>query len=541
MFFPIRKNLVIGLGLVNAINLSEFKAILAHEFGHFSQRSMKLGSYVYNVNHIIYNLLYDNEGYGRSLETWGSLSGIFALFATITVKIVQGIQWILQGVYTIINKQYMSLSREMEFHADTVAASVSGSESLITSLNRMELVDTAFNEVLQFYHYHGKEGIRPENLYPQHFENMMLLAKHSGTAIQEGLPAGEGNSLSALAKPRINFKDQWASHPSNEDRESNLRQLNIQAQRMPASAWAIFVKPERLQKEMTDKLYPAEPGKAVHAWDLATFLSRIESNREKFKIDDCYRGHFDDRDFTQINLEQVKAITVSEKLLTDILTDQVLALPHRFKSIATDLNTLHSMKTGELPASHFEFDGQKMHIADTFSLQQQLERELEEVKKEIEQSDERFIAFFLNAADRKGQKEQLLQQYYELLALISVSEEDHKRYVELMTEIMPIYQGGIEMDHTQNIMEKVRLLEVPIKERLQQFIQSSDKELLSAAERQRVAEYVEKDHPYFSNSIFLHNAFELLTDAMVSYSNLAAEKKTLAKKQLLESQLRYLE
>src|SRR4030095_5030349 len=50
MLFPVRKNLEIGLGVVNSVNLSEFKAVMAHEFGHFSQRSMKLGSFTYNVN-----------------------------------------------------------------------------------------------------------------------------------------------------------------------------------------------------------------------------------------------------------------------------------------------------------------------------------------------------------------------------------------------------------------------------------------------------------------------------------------------------------
>ena len=58
MLFPVRKNLEIGLGLVNSINISELKAVIAHEFGHFSQRSMKLGSFTYNVNRIIYNMLY---------------------------------------------------------------------------------------------------------------------------------------------------------------------------------------------------------------------------------------------------------------------------------------------------------------------------------------------------------------------------------------------------------------------------------------------------------------------------------------------------
>src|SRR5690606_17844105 len=72
MLLPVRKNLQIGLALVNSVNLSELKAILAHEFGHFSQRSMKLGSYVYNVNQVIYNLLYDNDGYSSALQKWAN-------------------------------------------------------------------------------------------------------------------------------------------------------------------------------------------------------------------------------------------------------------------------------------------------------------------------------------------------------------------------------------------------------------------------------------------------------------------------------------
>src|SRR5690606_23214694 len=43
MFLPIRKNLQIGVGLINAVTQQELKAILAHEFGHFSQKSMKVG------------------------------------------------------------------------------------------------------------------------------------------------------------------------------------------------------------------------------------------------------------------------------------------------------------------------------------------------------------------------------------------------------------------------------------------------------------------------------------------------------------------
>jgi len=46
LLFPSKKNLIIGLGLVNVLNLGELKAVLAHEFGHFAQGSMVVGRWV---------------------------------------------------------------------------------------------------------------------------------------------------------------------------------------------------------------------------------------------------------------------------------------------------------------------------------------------------------------------------------------------------------------------------------------------------------------------------------------------------------------
>ena len=40
LIVPPKKNLLIGLGLVNGLNLVEFKALLAHGLGHFSQRTL---------------------------------------------------------------------------------------------------------------------------------------------------------------------------------------------------------------------------------------------------------------------------------------------------------------------------------------------------------------------------------------------------------------------------------------------------------------------------------------------------------------------
>jgi Zn-dependent protease with chaperone function len=70
-------------------------------------------------------MLFDNKDYTAFLQTWGNLHSYLRVFALITVKIAGSIQWILRSMYQIVNKTYMGLSREMEFHADAVAASVS--------------------------------------------------------------------------------------------------------------------------------------------------------------------------------------------------------------------------------------------------------------------------------------------------------------------------------------------------------------------------------------------------------------------------------
>jgi len=57
LFFPSRKNLEIGLGLVNSLTLGEFRAVLAHEFGHFAQRAMAVGRWVYVAQQIAAHLV----------------------------------------------------------------------------------------------------------------------------------------------------------------------------------------------------------------------------------------------------------------------------------------------------------------------------------------------------------------------------------------------------------------------------------------------------------------------------------------------------
>ena len=52
-------------------------------------------------------------------------------------------------MYTIINKNYLILSREMEFHADAMAASVAGGNNLVSALSRIEVASNSYQTAME--------------------------------------------------------------------------------------------------------------------------------------------------------------------------------------------------------------------------------------------------------------------------------------------------------------------------------------------------------------------------------------------------------
>src|SRR5262249_46669242 len=128
LIVPPRKYLLIGAGLVNAVNLREFKAVLAHEFGHFSQRSLALGTYVYVANRVLGDIVYGRDKWDDFLQRWCGLD----LRISFPAWGLRGVVWVLRRglefVFKGINLINLSLSRQMEFNADDVAVSVAGSD-----------------------------------------------------------------------------------------------------------------------------------------------------------------------------------------------------------------------------------------------------------------------------------------------------------------------------------------------------------------------------------------------------------------------------
>lgn len=499
MFLPVRKNLEIGMGLVNSINISEFKAVMAHEFGHFSQRSMKLGSFTYNANRIIHNMLYDNRSYSAFLQKWGSLDGVLSLMAVLTVRIAEAIQWILREVYKLINKRYLALSREMEFHADTVAASVAGGNNLVTALSRIEVAGGCFSSCINAASERLKEKKVARNIFENQLTVFRTLANRHGLSFKEGLPEISYQFISSFSSSRINYKDQWASHPSLEERKQHLETVSMDVAPDETTAWTIFDNISQLQEEMTLKLYHAVTleGDMAH-YDGAEFEKWYTEKREAYRLPDIFKGFYDERyiNIKDWDLDKVKDTPVPSRRLEDLFTEENTRLYTLIRNNESDLSVLKAIKTGELEIDSFDFDGQKYRSKDCDPIISKLEEEISAGHEKLVLLEKQAFAFFYSISEDKAL---LIEQYQRFIDFSKRTETFTQLLNRISQAFQPFFQDGLSLEQVQVIIEGLKLNEEKeLKGQLQSFITEGiirPDDLLK-----KCTDFIHSSYSYFNDS-----------------------------------------
>lgn len=120
MGFGSRRVMGLGLPLMRTLTRSQFRAVLAHEFGHYHGGDTKLGPWVYKTRAAI----------GRTLASLGNGSWIqkpFLWYGKMFLRITHAI------------------SRRQEFVADELAALTVGSKPLITGLRTIHGAGLSFS------------------------------------------------------------------------------------------------------------------------------------------------------------------------------------------------------------------------------------------------------------------------------------------------------------------------------------------------------------------------------------------------------------
>ncbi|MDI9308845.1 MAG: M48 family metalloprotease [Limnohabitans sp.] len=373
LFFPTGKDLTIGLGLVSTLNLSEFKAVMAHEFGHFAQKSMKIGSYIHSANTIIHDMIFNRDKWDDILDQWRNSDIRLSAAAWVITPVIWLIRKALELFYMFLNIMHSSLSREMEFNADKVAVKSAGSTAIVSALWKLDYGFNYWNTILNNAYYASKKNIFTSNLY-HHKLNYALKNKPLLEEKYNTLEIEDNGSKKFFEINENSSVSMYASHPPSDQREKSAKSPFVECEIDERSAWVLFSKSEKVQCEMTkfiyDKYFNLQPDKFATDIEFENF---IESETRDSNLVDEYLNTFQNRFISIPETSVLKQETAFEgefRLRLDKLKAEIKLLMEPVIQLEEKMTLAAQIANNETKIKSFEFNGveyNKKNIAEGYN------------------------------------------------------------------------------------------------------------------------------------------------------------------------------
>lgn len=397
LIFPSKKNLIIGLGLANALNISEFKAVLAHEFGHFTQKSMLIGRWVYIANQVAVQIIHKRDALDRFLSALSHFDLRVAWIGWILSIIVWSIRAVAETFFQLVLYTQRALSREMEFHADLVAVSLTGSDALINALHKLGAADEAFEESLIFADEQLKKKKLVTNIYALQSNYIKQTAKilnDSSFGASPQLPQNDKANFKVFKEQLAQPPKMWMTHPANADREKNAKKTYLEVAQDDRSTWLLFKDSEKLKIDLTaDFIKRAKlTGEALSA-DEAVEIQNKKFNRTY--LDSKYQGIYLNRQLF-IDLSSAKEMfdetlssSMAEQQLKVLYPQKLTSLIEHLKNLSEELIMLEGVMANALDTKDgvIKHRGIEIKRKDLPNTIQSVKSEIKKCREELTQHD----------------------------------------------------------------------------------------------------------------------------------------------------------
>lgn len=200
--------LTIGLPLVAGLELRQFAGVLAHEFGHFSQKAgMRVTGLIRSINFWFTRVVYERDSWDEQLSSWsggGGTAVVIVLLARAAVWLTRRILWCLMMVGHIISGV---MSRQMEFDADRYEARVVGGEVFESTCRRLNILGVAMQGAYADLSQTWREGRLADDLPKLVQANIAQIPKASIDAINTMIDTRKTGLID--------------THPADKDRIAN--------------------------------------------------------------------------------------------------------------------------------------------------------------------------------------------------------------------------------------------------------------------------------------------------------------------------------
>jgi Zn-dependent protease with chaperone function len=392
LIFPSRKNLEIGLALVNVLTLSEIKAVLAHEFGHFGQRSMAIGRWVYIAYQIAEQVVAKRDAMDHFLQSISRSDLRLAWIGWIVSSIVWSIRSLIDTVLRLVLLAQRALSREMEFQADLVAVSLTGSDELVHSLHKLQAADEAWGRTLNFTDSRIRNGHIPHDLFAVQTRIVEKIGQILDDETYGRVPTVDPNKPEQHRVFKASFArppQMWSTHPASADREENAKRRYVSAPHDARSAWLLFDDVENVKAQVTGHLIgetKATPSTADET------LAALEGQYALLQYDPRYRGVY-------LGRSVVRQAARPAELYRDVLDHQAVqqALLSLYSpTVGRDLEKLRDLEQEHaslvaLRDKVYQATGGRIVFRGREIPRHQLPAAIREVLAEVEQTRQRVL------------------------------------------------------------------------------------------------------------------------------------------------------
>lgn len=405
LFIASRKNLEIGLPLVNVLNLGEFKAVLAHEFGHFAQRTMAVGRWVYIAHQIASHIVARRDAMDTFLQKLSNTDIRIAWTGWVLRIAVWAIRSLVDVMFRVVVLAARALSREMEFQADLVSVSVTGSDALVNALHKLSAADDAWNRTLAFAADEFREKRAVRDLFAVQSRVIEKMREILNDREYCSSP-GPGDSERRLFKAALAAPPQmWSTHPASSDRESNAKRMFITSSIDERSAWMLFTGAAELRDQVSRQMAGQEEFNPVATEES---LAKFDEQYSKSYLDRRFQGTYLGRSIVR-RLESPDAIYDREP--DDVITELDQLYPatlsqdvEMLRELESEKGMLEALRSGYLtaPGGVIQHRGRQIsrkHLPDVIDKVQQ---EINAVQQRIWDHDSRCRTVHLAAARKLG-------------------------------------------------------------------------------------------------------------------------------------------
>ena len=349
IFFPTKKNLTIGIGLLRGLSKAEVKAIICHEFGHFSQKTMRVGTVTYRLLLTVRSMV----KYAQECQESNQLAMASEDYKWYFHMESWPISLITRSViafYNWIDKKDKRLSRNMEFEADAVACSIVGHDAMISSLCKLDTISERYSLYEKAIFNLIQNGSCPSDFWKGYLFFDKLISENDAFFIDYSDVFTSAAIAEKLPPSQLQFSNEYSSHPTLEERIKNAKEQQDTVTNTSEEDASLMISQNSLNEvgvvrmKFLVKQLVEQNSECTISWDNLKMIEmeQLEGWLSTFCKDNCpprYIAPFINREVVSFDLPQIDE---KEEVSTPF-TDENRRMLLYYHQGVTDWNTLVEM------------------------------------------------------------------------------------------------------------------------------------------------------------------------------------------------------